>query len=75
MPALPAVVVPVPPLLTPKVPLTSAEPKAMAPMFSSPPTALTLPVPKEERVVEPEGLMVNRELAVWEATTKGLIEP
>ena len=75
MPAEPAVVVPVPPLAMPKVPETSLEPKAMAPMFSSPPTDLTTPVPKEERVVLPEGLMVNNDVPVWEATTKRLTLP
>ncbi len=74
MPALPAVVVPVPPLLMPKVPLTSLEAKLMLPLFSSPETDLTTPVPKELKVVEPEGLMVNREAPVWEATLKGLME-
>ena len=67
MPAEPTVVVPVPPLAMPKVPETSLEPKAMAPMFSSPPTDLTTPVPKEERVVEPKALTEKIVVPVEEA--------
>ena len=74
-PAEPAVVVPVPPLIMPRVPETSEEPKATAPLFSSPPTDLTSPVPKEDRVVEPEGLTVSRAEEVEEAITKGLTLP
>jgi hypothetical protein len=48
-----AVEVPVPPLVTPKTPLTSLLPKAMAPLNNAPATDLTTPVPKEEMVVEP----------------------
>lgn len=68
-------VVPVPPLIMPKLPVISAVPRLMAPMFSSPPTLLTMPVPKEAKLVEPEGAMVKSEIPVWEATTKGLTEP
>lgn len=75
VPAAPAVVVPVPPLAMPNVPVTSLEPKAMAPMLSSPDIDLTTPVPKELMVVEPFGFMVNKDTPVWEATTKGLTEP
>jgi len=53
VPAEPAVVVPVPPLVIPRVPVTSEELKRIAPMFSSPFTLLTLPVPRELKVVEP----------------------
>ena len=73
----PRVVVPIPPLVTERRPVMSEEPedRLMAPVFSSPPTALTTPVPNEERVVEPEGAMVKSDMPVWEATAKGLIEP
>ena len=72
---LPKVVVPMPPLEACKTPDTSEELRFTLPMFNSPPTDLTTPVPKEERVVLPEGLMVNRDVPVWLATEKGLTEP
>jgi hypothetical protein len=64
----------VPPLAIGKIPVTS-EVRLIFPVFNSPPTVLTIPVPREERVVEPAGLMVKREVPVWEAIWKGLIEP
>ena len=42
-----------PPLATPKVPETSEEPRAMAPLLSTPLTDLTGPEVRVERVVEP----------------------
>jgi hypothetical protein len=51
--------VPVPPLVTPKIPLTSAEPKATLPLNRLPEEERTIPVPKEERVVEPLEAMVK----------------
>ena len=71
---LPKVVVPIPPLATPKVPVTSLEPKAMAPLNRAPEAVdltgrATL---KEERVVEPLPATVKREEPVEEATVKGL---
>ena len=63
-------VVPVPPLIMPRVPVTSEEPKATAPLLSSPDTDLTMPVPKEERVVEPLTAILKKEAPVVEATAK-----
>ena len=65
---------PVPPLATGNIPETSAV-KETEPMFNSPPMLLTTPVPREERVVEPEGAMVNKAAEVEEATWKGLRLP
>jgi hypothetical protein len=62
--------VPVPPFDTPKIPVTSEEAKLIAPVFSSPPTALTTPVPKEDRVVEPRALTVSKEVPEEEARVR-----
>ena len=43
-------------------------------MYNEPEEDRTSPVPKEERVVEPEGAMVRRLEPVEEATTKGLTD-
>jgi hypothetical protein len=67
--------VPVPPLVTANNPVTSEEPRLTAPIFNSPFTDLTMPVAREDRVVEPLGLIVNREVPVWEATVNGLAVP
>ena len=64
----------VPPLATGRMPVTS-EVKDTWPLLSSPPTDLTMPVPKEDKVVEPEGLMLRRLMPVAEATVKGLTDP
>ena len=70
MPAEPAVVVPVPPLVIPNRPVTSEDESNMAPMLSSPFTALTLPVPRELRVVEPVVATEKRLAPLVEAILK-----
>jgi hypothetical protein len=65
-----AVLVPVPPLVMGSMPVTSLELKTMGPMFNSPPTALTTPVPKEDKVVEPEARTLNKLELLEEATVK-----
>src|SRR3989344_3125479 len=59
-----AELVPVPPLDTPKMPETSLEPRAIAPLKRAPDALLTTPVPKEEMVVEPETVKVPVKLVV-----------
>ena len=59
----------VPPLAMGRMPETSAVKEAW-PMLSSPLIALTMPLPKEERVVEPTVLTFKNEEPVVEATTK-----
>ena len=59
-----AELVPVPPLVTPKMPETSLLPKAMAALNNDPLDDLTMPVPKEEMVVEPETVKVPVKLVV-----------
>ena len=44
-------------------------------VYNEPEEERTIPVPKEERVVEPVGAMVSKAALVEEATTKGLVEP
>jgi hypothetical protein len=64
-----AVEVPVPPLPTPKTPLTSAEPKAILPLNRAPEAERTTPVPKEEMVVEPETVKLPVRLVVARVET------
>jgi hypothetical protein len=55
----------------PKVPLTSeAEDKTTAPMFNSPLTLLTIPVPRENNVVEPVVATEKRLAPLVEAILK-----
>jgi len=66
---LPKVVVPIPPLATPKTPLTSDEPRAIAPLNRAPP-AVDLTGRAEFRelmVVEPRALTENIVVPVEEA--------
>ena len=60
---------PVPPLATGKTPLTS-EVKEARPLNSEPPVERTRPVPKEDKVVEPSALTVNKDEPEDEARTK-----
>jgi len=60
----------VPPLATGRIPVTSEVLRLTAPIFSSPPTLLTIPVPRDERVVEPLAATVRKEALLEEATTK-----
>ena len=59
-----------PPLETGNTPLVSVEFKLIAPLFNSPLTLLTMPVPKEDRLVEPVAETLNRTLWVEDATWK-----
>ena len=67
-----AELVPVPPLVTPRMPLTSEEPRAIAPLNKLP-AAVLLTGRAEERlamVVEPFGPIANNTALVEEATLK-----
>src|SRR3989344_1081412 len=74
---LPRVVVPIPPLETANRPVTSLEPRLIAPLNKAPPLVdLTgRAEEREEIVVEPKASTVNKAVPVEEATTKGLILP
>ena len=74
---LPRVLVAVPPLLTPKTPETSEEPRAMAPLNRAP-EAVVLTGRALERlamVVEPKALTENRVLPVEEEIIRGELFP
>ena len=58
----------VPPLAMGRIPVTS-EAKLTWPIFNSPPTERTMPVPREERVVEPLVATLKKEEPLVEATT------
>ena len=60
----------VPPLLTPRIPVTSLPAKLIAPTLSSPPADLTGPVAKDDRLVEPTALILKKAAPEVEATAK-----
>ena len=74
---LPRVVVPIPPLETANRPVTSLEPRLIAPLNKAPPLVdLTgRAEEREEIVVEPLEATVKNEVPEEEATTKGLVVP
>ena len=72
-----AELVPVPPLVTPRMPLTSEEPRAIAPLNKLP-AAVLLTGRAEDRlvmVVEPKALTENRVLPVEEEIIRGELFP